>query len=156
MFLLNLLFALTWVALTGQFGPLDLAFGFALGFGLLWLARGQIGGERYFEKGPVVVRFVLYILWEIIVANLNVARTVLFTPRAKLRPGIIAVPLDVTSDVEITMLANIITLTPGTLSLDVSDDRKVLYVHAIDVDDPDTFRQSIKGGLERAVRGVFA
>ncbi|MCG8349308.1 MAG: Na+/H+ antiporter subunit E, partial [Chloroflexales bacterium] len=95
-------------------------------------------------------------LWEIIVANLNVARTVLFTPRAKLRPGIIAVPLDVTSDVEITMLANIITLTPGTLSLDVSDDRKVLYVHAIDVGDPDTFRQSIKGGLERAVREVFA
>jgi multicomponent Na+:H+ antiporter subunit E len=106
-------------------------------------------------KIPRAVRFVLYVVWEVILSNLNVARIVLLTPNRGLRPGIIAVPLDVTSDAEITTLANLITLTPGTLSLDVSSDRRTLYVHALEVSDPDTFRRGIKAGFERAVMEVY-
>ena len=67
------------------------------------------------------------------------------------RPGIIAVPLDAKTDVEITLLANLVSLTPGTISLDVSDDRSVLYVHAMFVEDPQRLCQEIKSGFERRI-----
>lgn len=155
MFLLNILLAIAWSALTGQFTPLDLAFGFVLGYGILWVLRRQLRGERYFVKAPQIVRFVFYVLWQIILANINMARIVLLTPKAQIKPGIVAIPLDIRSDAEITMLANLITLTPGTLSLDVADDRSCLYVHAIDVGDPEQFRREIKDGFERLVYEVF-
>jgi len=63
----------------------------------------------------------------------------------------VAVPLDARSDMEITLLANLITLTPGTLSLDVSDDRSVLYVHGMFVEDAQLMREQIKNGFERRV-----
>jgi multicomponent Na+:H+ antiporter subunit E len=74
-----------------------------------------------------------------------------------MRPGIIAIPLDARTDLEITLLANLITLTPGTLSLDVSADRRVLYVHVmyIDNDDIEAVRRSIKDGFERRVLEVL-
>ena len=74
---------------------------------------------------------------------------------SSLSPGIVAVPLDLTSDAGITVLANLITLTPGTLSLDVSPDRRTLWVHALDVADPDAFRREVKEGFERRVKEVF-
>ena len=68
-----------------------------------------------------------------------------------MKPGIVKIPLDARSDLEITLLANLISLTPGTLSLDVSDDRKVLYVHAMYVNDREDFVASIKNGFERRI-----
>jgi len=126
-----------------------------LGYAILWSLRRQLRGERYFTKVPQVIYFVAYVAWQIILANLNVARTVLFTPKEQIRPGIVAIPLDIRTDAEITMLANLITLTPGTLSLDVADDRSCLYVHSIDVGDPEQFRREIKDGFERLVYEVF-
>ncbi len=155
MFLLNILLAIAWSALTGQFSPGDLASGFVLGYAILWSLRRQLRGERYFTKVPQVIYFVAYVAWQIILANLNVARTVLFTPKEQIRPGIVAIPLDIRTDAEITMLANLITLTPGTLSIDVADDRSCLYVHTIDVGDPEQFRREIKDGFERLVYEVF-
>jgi multicomponent Na+:H+ antiporter subunit E len=72
-----------------------------------------------------------------------------------MKPGIIAVPLDAETDFEITLLANLITMTPGTLSLDLSDDRKTLYVHAMYITDPEKIRHSIKHDLERRVLAVL-
>jgi multicomponent Na+:H+ antiporter subunit E len=156
MLLLNVLLALAWMALSGQFTFPDLVFGLVLGFVMLYPARNRLGGARYFEKVPLVLRFALYVVWELILANVNVAKAVLLTPKDQLKPGIVAIPLDLQTDAEITMLANLITLTPGTLSLDVSDDRKILYVHALDIGgDPEAFRQSTKQGFERAVQEVF-
>ena len=94
------------------------------------------------------MRFAGFFLWQLLLSNLRVAYDVI-TPRLHMRPGIIAVPLDAKTDQEITLLANLITLTPGTLSLDVSEDRRVLYVHAMFVDSPDEVRDSIKNGFER-------
>jgi multicomponent Na+:H+ antiporter subunit E len=155
MLLINVLLALAWAMLTGRFDPPDLAFGFVLGYLLLFLFRRQLGAEAYVRKFPRTIRFVLYFAWELILANCNVLVAVLLTPTAKLRPGIVAVPIDLKSDAEITMLANMITLTPGTLSLDVSDDCRCLYVHALELDDPEQFRHTIKQGFERAVHEVF-
>jgi multicomponent Na+:H+ antiporter subunit E len=156
MLLINVLLALAWAALTGSFGIVDLGFGFAIGALALFFARRQFaGGDRYFRRITGTLWFTAYVVWELVLANVKVARTVLFTPTADLRPGIVAIPLDLKTDAEITTLANLITLTPGTLSLDVSDDRHVLYVHAIEVDDPARFRDETKRGFERAVREVF-
>ena len=73
------------------------------------------------------------------------------TPRHLSRPAIVVVPLDARTDLEIAVLANLVSLTPGTLSLEVSDDRSALYVHGMFVDDPDAFRREIKDGAERRV-----
>ena len=96
----------------------------------------------------------LFFVWELILANLRVAHDVI-TPRHYMRPGILAVPLDAQTDLEITMLSNLITLTPGTLSLDISIDRRVLYIHAMYIDDVDEVRQKIKEGYERIILEVL-
>ena len=96
----------------------------------------------------MAIRFSGFFLWQLILSNLRVAYDVI-TPRLYMRPGIVAVPLDAQTDEEITLLANLITLTPGTLSLGVSEDRRTLYVHAMFVDSPDRVRDSIKNGFER-------
>ncbi len=103
-----------------------------------------------------IIELVLFFLWELMVANLRVAWDVV-TPNQNRhkRPGVIAVPLDVQGDYAITLLACLITLTPGTLSLDVSKDRRVLYIHEMFIQDPDEVRRGIKEGFERRVIGVF-
>lgn len=155
MFLLNVLLALAWVALTGQFNPANLIFGFALGYGMLWVAQRALEPSTYFGKVRKAIGFALFFLWEVVKANLQVAYYVLVSHR-RMRPGVIAVPLDARTDVEITLLSNIITLTPGTLSLDVSADRRVLYIHSMTLgDDPERFRRSIKEGFERRLLEVL-
>ncbi len=78
------------------------------------------------------------------------------SPLQSMRTGIVAVPMehDLT-DLEITTLANLISLTPGTLTLDVSADRRVLFVHAMDASDPEEVRREVKQGFERRVRGLL-
>lgn len=153
MFLVNLLLALAWGALVGKMTLADFAFGFALGYLLLWLARRNSDDAAYFRHVRRLAGAAIYFLWQLVLANLRVTYYVL-APLDRMRPGIIAVPLDIQSDLEITMLANVITLTPGTLSLDASTDRKTLYVHAISVDDPAAFCTETKEGFERMVREV--
>jgi multicomponent Na+:H+ antiporter subunit E len=146
--LLNLFLALTWVFVTGEFTPINLAFGFLLGYLILWFTQRAIGASGYFGKVARIARFAAFYLRELVSANLRVAYDVV-TPTHHMRPGIVAIPLDAKTDTEITLLANFITMTPGTLSLDVSDDRKVLYLHAMYLGDMEEFRREIKEGLER-------
>ncbi len=98
--------------------------------------------------------FTLFLAKELLLANLHVARAIL-APNARLKPLIVAVPLSLTRDLDITFLANLITLTPGTLSLDVSEDRKVLWVHALHAEEPDALRREIKDGFERRIQEMF-
>lgn len=148
--LLNLLLALLWAAAVGSVDPAHLVVGFAAGYFVLWLARPVLGPTGYFSKLPRALGFAAFFAWELVLSNLRVAWDVL-TPRAYRRPGVVAVPLEPASDLEITLLANLVTLTPGTLSLDVSPDRRTLYVHAMFVDDPEQVRRAIKDGFERRV-----
>jgi len=107
-------------------------------------------GGKLTKKLPESIRFTFFFLRELIHSNFRVAWDVI-SPKSQRKPGIVAIPLDVSSDTEITFLANLITLTPGTLSLDVSDDRRVLYVHGMFVEDPQRMREQIKNGFERRV-----
>ena len=146
----NILLALAWAALTGDFSPLNLIAGFVLGFIVLLLLRSVLRLHAYTVKVPRVMALIAVFVWEVVVANVSVAYRVI-SPRHGMRSGVIAVPLDVKTDVEITILANMISLTPGTLSLQVSEDKRLLYVHALHIDDIDKMKQRIKDGFERRI-----
>jgi multicomponent Na+:H+ antiporter subunit E len=113
-----------------------------------------VARSSYFRKVLDLAAFLLFFVWEMILANLRVAYDVI-TPAYHMRPGILAIPLEAQTDDEITLLANFISLTPGTLSLDVSDDRKVLYIHAMFIDDEEKLRKEIKSGFERRLLDVL-
>ena len=148
--------ALVWMALTGTFTFANFAVGLAISSLTLWLigSRGEVALIVYITRFFRFIGLFFFFLWELLMANLRVAYEVL-TPGYQMRAAIIAIPLDAKSDLEITVLANLITLTPGTLSLDVSQDRKILYIHAMHVRDVDKFRNDIKARFERRVMEVF-
>jgi multicomponent Na+:H+ antiporter subunit E len=153
-FLINLLLAISWMLLVGEVSAATFSAGLLIGYALLWLSRSAWKESRYFRKLPKVLGFFLYFLKELVIANLKVAFDIV-TPKNYMKPGIIAVPLDVKSDIEITLFANLVTLTPGTLSLDVSEDRSTLYVHALYVEDAGQFRSTLKEGLEKRLLEVM-
>lgn len=101
-----------------------------------------------------MLRFSGVVLWDILVANLNVARLILSHP-GKLRPAFVDVPLGLKGEVAISLLANTISLTPGTVSVEISPDRHCLRVHALDAPDPDGLVQEIKVRYEAPLKKVF-
>ena len=154
MFLWHILLALTWAALTGIFTWNNVLIGFIVGYSVLFIAQRSMGSTTYFHKLGHVLRFAVFYVWELILANLRVAYDVM-VPTYRMRPGVVAIPLDAKTDVEITMLANLITLTPGSVSLDVSSDRRFLYLHAMYIADVEEFRESVKNTIERRVLEVL-
>lgn len=154
LFLTNILLALAWGAVTGSFSEVNLAFGFVLAFGALYLIREQVGTAAYYQRIGKAVGLAATFVYELILSAWRVA-TIVMRPKIELEPGIIAFPLTVDTDFEITMLANLITLTPGTLSVDVSEDRKTLFIHCIDVPDPQATIDDIKNGFERKIMEAF-
>jgi len=155
MFLLNLLLALAWLFLTGEFSPLNFFFGFVISFLTLWLVEEAIEGNvNYIRRALMLPPFIVFFLVQLTKANLRVTYDVL-TRRHYMKPGIIAIPLEAKTNIEIALLANLLTLTPGTLSLDVSEDASVLYVHAMYVEDPDAFRNEIKEQLEKRLLRIL-
>jgi len=153
LFLFNLLLALIWTALTGQFTLLNFIFGFFISYAVLRLLRRPGEPLTYFQRASRALRFALFYLWKLILANLHTAAIVV-APLRTLRPAVIAVPLVIRSDAGITLLSNLITLTPGTLTLDVSDDRRVMYVHVMNMEDIGRLWREIKE-LERRVLEVI-
>lgn len=101
-------------------------------------------------KPIIILKFILIFIYEMLVANIRVAHDVI-TPGIKARPGVIAVPLDCKSDIEITLFAIVLSLTPGTLALDVSSDKKYLYIHAMFVEDKDRLIANIKNVFENPI-----
>ena len=152
MLLLNVFLALAWMALTGQFDPFNFVVGFILAYLMLRLLQRPGDPKTYFQRAALLVRFVFFYLQELFISNLRVAVTVL-SPKMQITPAVVAIPLDAETDLSISLLANLITLTPGSLTLDISADRTVLYVHTMYADDIDQFRLSIKD-LERRVLEV--
>jgi multicomponent Na+:H+ antiporter subunit E len=146
----NLVLALVWVFATGEFTLTNLVVGYALGFAVLSLSA--VGPRRtgYFARARGFVGFVLFFLWEVLRSAVRVSHDVV-TRRHHMRPAVIGVPLEARTDGEITLLANLISLTPGSLSLDLSPDRRVLYVHVMYADEIEQTREHLKRGFERRV-----
>jgi multicomponent Na+:H+ antiporter subunit E len=149
-FIWNVFLAAVWLAITGSFSPGDFALGFGLGFLVLIFAGPMIGSANYAPRVLCTGELIGFFLWDLFLSNLSVASDVI-RPRLRLQPGVIAIPLDAKTDTEIVLLANLITLTPGSLSLDVSADRQVLYLHVMHFEDPEAVREKVKNGFERRI-----
>ena len=149
-FLANLLLTFIWLAVTGSFDAANIIFGFFLSYFILYIVTRGTTRARYFRLVPKLISFFFYFFYELLKANLQVAWEV-GTPKYNMTPGIVGVPLDIKTDGQITLLANLITLTPGTLSLDVSEDKKVLYVHSMYIKNRKDFIRGIKNGFEKRI-----
>ena len=156
MLLANVLLALAWAALQGDFSLATLVTGQILGYLILvaLVHGGVLKTSPYIGRLHRVFGLAAYFFWELIKANLRLALDVA-TPRYQMTPGIIALPLDATKDGEILLLSMLINTTPGSVALDISPDRKTLYVHVMYMESPDAARAEIKQGFERRVMGVL-
>lgn len=146
--LLNFLVAYVWQAMQPKAGPGDYILGFVVGFVMLAFLYRPYGRRTYGAAA-----YVVYLVWAIVKSSFQVAGIIL-SPHARLRQGIVAIPVDPCTDFELALLASSITLTPGTLSIDVAKDaagQRVLYVHNLIVDDPDEMRRQIKADFERRI-----
>jgi multicomponent Na+:H+ antiporter subunit E len=150
LFLINLFLALGFAFIVGEFSLGLLMAGFVVGYAALWVTRPLYGrsGEGYFARVVNIIKLALFFVWELIRSNIRVVWDVV-TPSHISSPGIIGVPLDAKTDFEIMIVANLISLTPGTLSLDLSEDRRILYVHVMFLNDPARARREIKEGFEK-------
>lgn len=141
LYVVQLLFVAVWLAVTGSLTLANIIFALIVSTLALWLIRHQLpGGRNHWLRLGRVLSLVLLFFKELALSAWKVA-VMVTRPKLDVQPGIFAYPLTVTTDFEITLLANLITLTPGTLSVDVSPDRKVLYVHAIDCSDIETAKK---------------
>lgn len=155
MLLANILLAVAWAALQGEFTLGNLVSGYLLGYAVLAaLARGGVVPGSYRKKVHAVLALAWFLFGAFIAANIRMAIDVL-RPRRVLSPGIVRVPLDAHDDYEILMLTTLINLTPGTIVLDLSNDRKALYLHVMHVMDPEAIRVEIKNSFERRVLEIL-
>jgi multicomponent Na+:H+ antiporter subunit E len=153
-FVLSLLFAVIWAAITGSASLQNLLFGFVLSTLALWVVRGEISAVGYLRRLGRILSLLRLFFKELMMSAWKVTVLVL-SPDMQVKPGIFAFPLTVDRDFEIALLANLITLTPGTLSVDVSPDRKTLFVHALDCSDVEANRLDIADGFERKILEAF-
>jgi multicomponent Na+:H+ antiporter subunit E len=147
---LNLLLAVIWSFAWGEISPSVFTVGFLLAYGVLFLFRPVLPASRYFRKLPQLIRLTGFVLYELVLSSLRIAWDVV-TPAAFRHPGIVAVPLEAESDLEIALVANLVTLTPGTLSLEVGADPRVLFVHSMFAENPEEVRSVIKRRIEAPV-----
>jgi multicomponent Na+:H+ antiporter subunit E len=152
----NVLLALAWAALQGEFSLATLATGHLLGYVILLglVSGGVLARSNYVGKVHLAGGLALFFFWELVRANLRIAFDVA-TPSYHMKPGIIAVPLDVSHDAEILLLAMLINLTPGSVALDVSEDRRTMYVHVMYISSPEEAKAEIKQGFERRILRLF-
>lgn len=153
-FLMNLLLSFIWVALTGSMYYSNFLFGFLLGFFILWVMNRNETDQRYFYRVPKTIGLIFFFLYEMIVANIQVAYDVI-TPKYFFQPGIIRYPLQANTDLEINLLSTMISLTPGTLILDISADKKSLFIHVMYLKDKETFIAQIKNGFEKKLLEIL-
>lgn len=145
--------AAIWILMKGTGSAGDFFVGLILAALILRFLRKSYHQERSFLRVGRIARYVLSFARELVVANLQVLKIVL-SPRIRIRPGILAYRTRCRTSFGVTLLANSITLTPGTLSVDVSEDHKTIFVHALDITHPDEVRESIRLGLEEPVMGA--
>jgi multicomponent Na+:H+ antiporter subunit E len=151
LFLLNIILALTWAALQGQLDVANFVIGFLVSAGLIYLFRKMFFASLYFHKVALVGKLLLIFTWELIKSNIAVLKVVM-SPSIRVDSGVIAVPTELTDELALISLANMITLTPGTLTLDISPDRRYLFVHTLNLDDPEAVKRDIQTSFERYLR----
>ncbi|MFV0386784.1 Na+/H+ antiporter subunit E [Paracoccus sp. (in: a-proteobacteria)] len=152
---LSALLVLIWMALVNRFAWGSLVFAVILGIVIPLLTRPYWPDRAKYRHPGKILSYVLLVIWDIIVANVQVALIVLFKPNGQLRPAWISIPLDLRSPEAITVLAGTITLTPGTVSSDLSQDGHALLVHCLHAPDPESVIADIKSRYEARLKEIF-
>jgi len=152
---LTVLLAVVWTLLQNNVSAGMVVFGIILGIVIpIMTARWWPDRPGQMRVGKML-SYCLLVMWDILVANIEVAWIVLTKSNANMRPKWVVIPIELTSPEAITVLMGTITLTPGTVSADLSDEGSCILVHALDADDPDTVRDDIKNRYERRLKEIF-
>ncbi|WP_419957189.1 Na+/H+ antiporter subunit E [Psychrobacillus psychrotolerans] len=151
--LLNVLIALTWMFLSVSFKPTTFIVGYILGLLMLFMLRKSFISRFYMDRLWAVVKLSSLFLKELVMSNFSVLKLII-QPTMPIRPAIFAMPTVLEQDWEITLLSSLITLTPGTVVIDISDDNKTLYIHSLDFEDIDEAIDSIRNTFEKAILEV--
>jgi multicomponent Na+:H+ antiporter subunit E len=151
-FALNLVLALIWSFLTGSFTAASFLFGLAVGYLILAVAEPYLGSGRYLASVLGGFRFMAIFLKEIVVANLQLARDLL-RPTMPFVPGIVRFETQGLTKAEVVVLANMISLTPGTVSMDTDASGTIIYIHSVYMGDPQALRKSFQR-LASLIEGV--
>lgn len=150
---INLIIAVMWMFLSETYTLTSFISGYILGIVLLLLLNRYIPGRFYLDRLLKVIQLILLFIKELIKSNIDIVKLV-YTPKPEIEPGIFAYQTELETDWELTLLANLITLTPGTLSVAISNDNSIIYIHAMDIDDINESIQSIKMTFEKAIMEV--
>ena len=163
--LANTLLAVIWMFLMDRFTFPMFVTGFLVGaaaiaiyYGVFyyWVGKKPVLRKTSFRlrKLPAYVELFFVFSWELLKANIAVLKQV-FKPKMTIKPGIVAMPIDLESDVQITLLANMITLTPGTITAEVSPDNKILYIHVLECEDAEGVIAGINNAFVKRIKGVW-
>lgn len=153
--LLTILLTGAWLALVNSFSLNSLLFGLILGLVIPFITAPYWPSRPRLRNPKMILEYILIVIWDILVANVQVAMVVLFKPNSQIQSHWIDIPLDIKRPEAITALASTITLTPGTVSADLSSGGHTLLVHCLHTEDPDGVREEIKSRYERRLMEIF-
>ena len=151
--LMNLIISFMWMLLNESYTIPTFIWGFLVGILLLFLFQKFIPGHFYLYPVLKIIRLILIFIRELILSNIDIVKLV-YKRNLNFEPGIFSYPLEVKKDWQITLLANLITLTPGTLSVAISDDNSKIFIHAMHIDNIEESIQSIKETFEKSIMEV--
>ncbi|KYG57615.1 Na+/H+ antiporter subunit E [Planococcus maritimus] len=151
--LLNFFLALVWMFMTVSFTPSGFVIGFLVGLGIIILMRRFFSKRLYVLRIWAVISLFLLFLRELFKSSIQVL-SIVISPNMNIKPAIFEMETELNNDWQVTLLSALITLTPGTLVIGISEDQKRLYIHALDFEDIDSAVSSIKKTFERAIQEV--
>lgn len=151
--LLNLVIACLWMSFHNSWTISTLIIGYVMGLILMFALRRFINQEFYFRRVIAIFKLMLLFLKELVLSSVFVLKEIV-RPNSKIKPGIIAVPTHLKTDWELTVFSLLISLTPGTLTMEISEERDILFVHTMDIVDTEAVIKQIKNTFEKAIMEV--
>jgi len=150
----SMLLFVIWLLLNNSLSAGHLLLATILAIIIPWAVSSMTTERPRIKKPMLAISYVFLVLKDIISANFSVALLVV-GPLKKLSPGFVAVPLDIETELGITLLASTVSLTPGTVSAEISEDQKWLYVHALHLENPEELIEEVKARYEAPLKEIF-
>ncbi|MFP7300006.1 Na+/H+ antiporter subunit E [Neobacillus niacini] len=151
--LLNVVLAFLWMFIKVSYDPISFLKGYIFGLLIIFVLRRSFGSRFYLFRLWSFLKLIFIFIRELILSNIAIVKVVL-KPKLDMRPAIFAMDTALTKDWQITLLSSLITLTPGTLVIDVSEDNKTLFIHAMNIGEVEDEINSIKNSFEKAILEV--
>ena len=152
---LSALLAVTWMLLVNRIALGSLVMAAFLATVIPLATAAYLPARPRLTRPFALIPYLALVLWDVILANIHVARIILFMPADQIKSAWITIPVDLTAPEAITLLAGTITMTPGTLTADMTRDGRALLIHALHAPDPDALRDEIKSRYESRLKRIF-